>query len=213
MNAFFKKAFFLSLFSSWYYTILTKFTYHFSFKKKFARIEGIPLSLGLWHVTVNGPGISLGSNAIIQGTRDSKTRLTSLNPGGVQGAIEIGNNVLIMNGVRIYSAANVVIGDDCMIASFCSISDADWHGFPHPERSPGNPEPVVLERGVWLGDSALVCKGVRIGENSIIGAGAVVYHDIPPNVIAAGNPIRIVKKLDPDRIIVRGTLLSKLGGN
>jgi acetyltransferase-like isoleucine patch superfamily enzyme len=62
----------------------------------------------------------------------------------------------------------------------------------------------VLERGAWIGDSAIVCKGVRVGENSIVGAGAVVTKDVPPNVIVAGNPARVVKKLDPKKIILLG---------
>ena len=69
---------------------------------------------------------------------------------------------------------------------------------------PGGSAPIVLERGAWIGDSAIVCKGVRIGENSIVGAGAVVTKDVPPNVIVAGNPARVVKKLDPEKIILMG---------
>jgi serine acetyltransferase len=60
----------------------------------------------------------------------------------------------------------------------------------------GNTKPVVLKDNVWIGDSAIVCKGVTIGENSIIGAGAVVTKDVPPNSIFAGNPAKLVKVLD-----------------
>jgi serine acetyltransferase len=62
----------------------------------------------------------------------------------------------------------------------------------------GNTVPVRIEKNVWIGDSAIVCKGVRIGKNSIIGAGSVVSRDIPENVIAVGNPAVAVKDLDPD---------------
>ena len=55
---------------------------------------------------------------------------------------------------------------------------------------------MVLKDNVWIGDSAIVCKGVTIGENSIIGAGAVVTKDVPPNSIFAGNPAKLVKTLD-----------------
>ena len=69
------------------------------------------------------------------------------------------------------------------------------------------PEPVHRQHrprsrignNVWIGDSAIVCKGVRIGENSIIGAGSVVVRDIPANAIAAGNPASVLKYLDPGR--------------
>ena len=54
--------------------------------------------------------------------------------------------------------------------------------------------------GVWVGDSAIICKGVTIGENSIIGAGSVVAKNIRANVIAAGNPVKVLKKLDPGKV-------------
>ena len=57
--------------------------------------------------------------------------------------------------------------------------------------------PITLEDNVWLGGSVVVCPGVTIGENSIIGAGAVVTRDIPANSIAVGNPTRVIKELDP----------------
>ena len=56
---------------------------------------------------------------------------------------------------------------------------------------------------MWIGDSAIVCKGVTIGENSIIGAGAVVTKNIPANVVAAGNPAKVVKNLDQEDFISR----------
>lgn len=58
-------------------------------------------------------------------------------------------------------------------------------------------EPITLEDNVWLGGSVTVCPGVTIGENSIIGAGAVVTRSIPANSIAVGNPARVIKALDP----------------
>ena len=54
---------------------------------------------------------------------------------------------------------------------------------------------------MWIGDSAIICKGVTIGANSIIGAGAVVAGDIPENSIAAGNPAVVIKTLDPERAL------------
>jgi acetyltransferase-like isoleucine patch superfamily enzyme len=54
-------------------------------------------------------------------------------------------------------------------------------------------KPVVIGRNVWIGTKARICKGVTIGDNSIVAAHAVVTKDVPPNTIAAGNPARIVK--------------------
>ncbi|MBU2488291.1 MAG: acyltransferase, partial [Proteobacteria bacterium] len=63
----------------------------------------------------------------------------------------------------------------------------------------GKTAPVVIGDNVWIGDHAVVCKGVTIGENSVIGAGSVVTRDIPANCIAAGNPAQPLRELDPGR--------------
>jgi carbonic anhydrase/acetyltransferase-like protein (isoleucine patch superfamily) len=83
------------------------------------------------------------------------------------------------------------------------VTDADWHDLYDRTAAPGSTAAVVLEDNVWIGDSAIVCKGVTIGENSVIGAGAVVASDIPANSIAAGNPARVIKGLDATRELVR----------
>ena len=155
---------------------------------------------GIWNVIVHGPNISLGKNAVIMGADGSRTLLTTLKRAGYVGKISIGDNVLIMNGVRVSSASEIRIGDGCMLANFCYLSDADWHDIYERRSSPGKTAPIILEKGVWIGDSAIVLKGVHIGENSIVAAGSVVSKSVPANVIVAGNPARIVKKLDPSRI-------------
>jgi acetyltransferase-like isoleucine patch superfamily enzyme len=93
------------------------------------------------------------------------------------------------------SAKSIIIGDACMIAHGAYISDADWHGIYDRAEPVGNTKPIIFEDNVWIGDSAIICKGVRIGKNSIIGAGAVVTKDVPPNSIFAGNPAKLVKEL------------------
>ena len=56
-------------------------------------------------------------------------------------------------------------------------------------------EPIVIGNNVWLGGGVIVCPGVTIGENTVVGAGAVVVRDLPANVVAVGNPARIVRQL------------------
>jgi len=120
------------------------------------------------------------------------------------GRIHIGSFCIICAGVRISSASEILIGDNCMIASGSYITDSDWHDI-YDRVSTGKSKPVRIENNVWIGDSAIVCKGVSIGDNSIIGAGAVVTRSIKANVIAAGNPAQIIRGLDADKpVTTRG---------
>ncbi len=149
-----------------------------------------------WHVELFGGPITIGDFATVIATPDKKVRL-SVWPGEEgQGSIEIGRFSLISPGVRISSAARIVIEDNCMLANGVYITDADWHGI-YDRVSLGRAAPVHLKKNVWVGDSAIVCKGVTIGENSVIGAGAIVVDDVPDNCIAVGNPATVVKHLDP----------------
>lgn len=180
------------------------FRYHLSFKKRFTRIGGQPTVWGIKNVIVYGPNISIGKNVVMVAADGHTTNISSLKLRNREGRIDIGDNVLIMNGVRISSASSITIGDGCMLANHAYLTDADWHDIHDRTSAPGGTAPIVLERGAWIGDSAIVCKGVRIGENSIVGAGAVVTRNVPANVIVAGNPARVVKKLDPKKIILIG---------
>lgn len=202
--------------TSWFvraiFMVRTFVRYHLFFKKKFARMTDNPYVWGIWNIEVFGPNISIGRNVVMIGAESARTRLTTVKMGGYEGAIEIGDNVLVMAGVRISSASRIAVGDDCMLANYCYLTDADWHGIHDRTQIVGNTAPIVLEKGVWIGDSAIVCKGVRIGENSIVGAGSVVRKNVPSNVVVAGNPARIVRKLDPDRVVTMGALYEKMGG-
>ncbi|HOV08153.1 MAG TPA: acyltransferase [Spirochaetota bacterium] len=189
-----------------WFMLKSEYFYRRKFLNKFASVAGRPMVWGVWNVVVYGPNIHLGKNCVIVGADGFRTTLTTVSYNGHQGSIKIGDNVLIMNGVRVSSASEIVIGDDCMLANFCYIMDADWHDIYDRTSSPGKTAPVILERGVWVGDSAIICKGVRIGENSIIGAGSVVRKDVPPNCVVIGNPARVVKKLDPARVVTMGKL-------
>ena len=57
------------------------------------------------------------------------------------------------------------------------------------------PEPLTIGDNVWLGGGVIVCPGVTIGENTVVGAGAIVVHDLPANVVAVGNPARIIRQM------------------
>ena len=148
-----------------------------------------------WHVDIFGAPIELGDYVNVVASSDKMVRLAIWSEQPDKGRIRIGNYCLICPGVRIGSAHEIVVGDNCMIASNAYVTDSDWHDI-YNRISTGKTAPVHIENNVWIGDSAIVCKGVTIGENSIVGAGAVVVDNIPANCVAAGNPARIVKQLD-----------------
>jgi acetyltransferase-like isoleucine patch superfamily enzyme len=117
-------------------------------------------------------------------------------------AISVGDRVAL-NGTSITSRARVEIGSGTMIAANVVIVDADFHQhWPPDERNvgPGSDKdaPVVIGRNVWISMGSLILKGVTIGDNSIIGAGSVVTRSIPPNVLAAGVPARVIRSLGDD---------------
>jgi acetyltransferase-like isoleucine patch superfamily enzyme len=150
-----------------------------------------------WHVEVLGPGISAGRHLHLHAAAASPTRFSTwAHPDRARPRIAIGDHVLIMPGVMLNAALSIEIGDDCMLASHVWMSDSDWHDAYDRTREPDTNAPIILEQNVWVGLRAIVCKGLKIGANSIIGAGSVVTRDVPPNMIAAGNPARIVGELD-----------------
>ncbi len=161
-----------------------------------------PFIVKPWHIEVFGGPITIGSHITLLGCSDKKTRLTVWSDQTDIPGITIGEHVLISPGVRLSAAHGISIGDSCMLASNAYVTDSDWHGIYDRSLPPSGITPVTLEENVWIGDSAIVCKGVTIGRNSVIGAGAVVTSDIPANVVAAGNPARIIRHLDPDHPMI-----------
>ena len=150
-----------------------------------------------WFLKLYGRGIRFGESVHVITARDRTVRLTTWAMNEHQGSIKVGDFVLLCPGVRIDSASAVIIGESSMLAAGAYITDADWHDIYDRTQAIGRTAPVTLGDNVWIGDGAIVCKGVCIGDNSIIGAGSVVTQDIPENVIAAGNPAKVVRALDP----------------
>jgi acetyltransferase-like isoleucine patch superfamily enzyme len=119
--------------------------------------------------------------------------------------ITIGNNVLINFNSIIMDNAEVIIGDDVLIGPNAGIYTVN-HAIVPDERAKGICicKPVHIENKVWFGADVKVLAGVTIGEGSIIGAGSVVTKSIPAGVIAAGNPCKVIRKIDEnDRIEIR----------
>ena len=112
--------------------------------------------------------------------------------------ISIGENSRI-HGSCIHAFNNIKIGRNCLIAANCQIFDASGHDLSFEDvdnriNTFVNSSPIVIEDSVWLGANSVILPGSKIGYGSVIGAGSVVKNEIPPMVIAAGNPVKIIKK-------------------
>lgn len=106
--------------------------------------------------------------------------------------LEIGDNCG-MSGTVVGCAKHIKIGNNVRCGANTLITDTDWHT---DDPRTGKNKEVIIEDNVWLGYGVKVLKGVHIGENSVIGAGSIVTRDIPANVIAAGNPCKVVKQIE-----------------
>lgn len=105
--------------------------------------------------------------------------------------VKIGTNCGF-SGTVIAAAKSITLGNNVRCGANTLITDTDWHA--DDTRTSADAE-IVIGDNVWLGYGVKVLKGVHIGDNSLIGAGAIVTHDIPANVIAAGNPCKVIRNL------------------
>ncbi len=114
--------------------------------------------------------------------------------------ISIGEGTFLNLGVMVAAGQLVEIGNHCMLANGCFVTDAD-HRFDDPVRpvpwqgftSRG---PTRLGDNVWCGANVVVTGGVSVGERCVIGANSVVTHDIPPLSVAAGAPARVLRTIE-----------------
>jgi maltose O-acetyltransferase len=110
--------------------------------------------------------------------------------------INVGARTFINYGTVILDVAPVTIGEDVQIATNVQLL-TPTHPLEAGPRRDGweSAEPIVIGDGVWLGGGAIVCPGVTIGENTVVGAGSVVTRNLPPAVLAVGNPCRPIREL------------------
>jgi len=172
---------------------------------KLFQVEGPrPRIFGRIHVAdFSGAGdgtLRFGRNVVINsGFRANpvggeRTALLFKGPGAV---IEIGDDTGISNAM-IAAYERVSIGRNVNLGAGCKIMDTDFHPLDLAERirNVNIPHrPVRIEDGVFIGTEAMILKGVTIGAESIVAAGAVVVKSIPPGEIWGGNPARFIRKL------------------
>ena len=110
--------------------------------------------------------------------------------------VHLGSNIYANAGLKLVDDTHIYIGDYTMLGPNVVIATA---GHPiHPQlrkRGLQYNMPVRIGSNCWLGAGVIVMPGVTIGDNSVIGAGSIVTKDIPPNVIAVGNPCRVMRQI------------------
>ena len=110
--------------------------------------------------------------------------------------IEIGENFYSNHNLVILDCAKVTFGDNVFIGPNCGFYTAA-HPLDYKTRNSGleYAKPISVGNNVWVGGNVCVMPGVSIGDNCVIGAGSVVVKDIPDNVVAAGNPCKVIRRL------------------
>lgn len=111
--------------------------------------------------------------------------------------ITIGDGTFINVGLVALDVTPITIGAHCQIGPNVQLLTPTHPLDPEPRRAGYEAgAPITLGDNVWLGGGVIVCPGVTIGENTVVGAGAVVTKDLPPNVVAVGNPAKVIRTLE-----------------
>lgn len=108
--------------------------------------------------------------------------------------ITIGQNVFFNTGCSFQDRGGITIGDGTLIGMNVTIATLN-HGLSLETRSTTYPSPVEIGKNVWIGSNATILPGVTIGDNSVLGAGAVVTKDVPENTVVAGVPAKVIRKI------------------
>lgn len=120
----------------------------------------------------------------------------------------IGEKTFINHNAYLMDGAEIKIGDNCFIGPNCGMYTAA-HPIFFEERNKGLEKalPINIGDNVWIGGDVTILPGASIGNNSVIGAKSLVTKDIPANVVAFGNPCRVIRKIsEKDKIIMDGNL-------
>lgn len=116
--------------------------------------------------------------------------------------ITIGPRTFINSNCTMLDGAPIRIGEECLLASGVQLVTATHPIDPELRRQAWEmARPITLADGVWLGAGVIVCPGVSIGENAVVGAGAVVTKDLPAGVVAFGQPAKVAREIgERDRL-------------
>ena len=151
-------------------------------RSRFTRAGRLIVHGGLPLPSVDNQGgrIELGNVGLFNGVRFECWK---------DAVIRVGDGTYLNRGTEIVAARSVSIGRDCKIARDVIIMDTDQHELPGQLLQV---QPVVIEDRVWIGARAIVLKGVTIGHDSVVAAGAVVTKSVPPRSIVGGVPAKVI---------------------
>lgn len=137
-----------------------------------------------------------GGNTVVIGNNCNLNKKNSIFVQGNNNVIKLGDNIIFDQNVLLVAAegTSLSIGNDCLFANGVQIRTSDQHPIFDEAGVRINPSAdVELGNHVWVGASVMICKGVKIGDGSVIGARSFVTKDVPPYTIAAGVPAKVVK--------------------
>ncbi len=152
--------------------------------------DGMPQVLGPLRITM-GRGCRVSGQSTLIG------RSSSVGP-----LLAIGDNVDIGWQTTISAGTRVELGDNVRLAGRCMLAGFPGHPMDPDARAAGAPDTadqvgdIVIERDVWLATGTMVMAGVRIGHGTVVAAGSIVTRDLPPMVLAAGAPARVIRSLE-----------------
>lgn len=145
-------------------------------------------------LVVKGPGKVILGDDINAWCHTEKNVFITYKP---EARIVVGHGTRL-NGISAMAYSTITVGPRCIVASTMLV-DTDFHStdpeLRHDPDAPFAVAPIELKENVWLAGQSAILKGVTIGENSIVAFRAVVTKDVPANVVAGGNPARVVKEL------------------
>jgi acetyltransferase-like isoleucine patch superfamily enzyme len=118
--------------------------------------------------------------------------------GGLE--IRVGNKVFINQCCTIYDMGGVDIADLVMIGPNVNIITSGHPMEPTKRRAYIEAKPIVIQRNVWIATAATILGGVTVGENSVVGAGAVVTKDVPANSFVAGVPAKVIRSISKENV-------------
>ncbi len=169
-------------------------------------LKGVQQGNGLrfWGCTIvvryPGSAIRIGHRSSFRSDRSSNLigvqRKCILSTHAAGAELSIGEDCGL-SGTVIGTRESITLGNGVLCGANTLITDFDWHGLAPDQRrsSSGDSKPIRIGNNVFIGYGSVVLKGVTIGDNTVIGANSVVTRDIPANVIAGGNPCKVIRNL------------------